>query len=195
MAERRRPVEISLERTVSDPGAGGPLIVRVSATLEEGAASGPAELGAEVQRLRTALDLALTTLQPSGAALVRPDRPLGELIEAYRPRQPELVDLLRDEGELTANEHELLRRHLLAAEAPRPPPAGVPITDRPIAAAPLEADRAPTTPRSVEELLRVYQIASLKQAGAVRARRQISFEEYMLLKRHFASLAPGPTSP
>jgi hypothetical protein len=33
--------------------------------------------------------------------------------------------------------------------------------------------------------LRVYQINSLKQAGAVRARREISFSEYMALKRHF----------
>ena len=30
-----------------------------------------------------------------------------------------------------------------------------------------------------------YAVDSLKQAGAVRARREISFAEYMALKRHF----------
>jgi hypothetical protein len=51
----------------------------------------------------------------------------------------------------------------------------------------------------VEELLHTYQITSLRQAGAVRARRQISFDEYMSLKRHFAASEagapdPGPTA-
>jgi hypothetical protein len=44
----------------------------------------------------------------------------------------------------------------------------------------------------VPELLRTFQIETLRQAGAVRARRQISFEEYMALKRHFEAASAGP---
>jgi hypothetical protein len=75
--------------------------------------------------------------------------------------------------------------------APELAPGVPPPTDRPIAAMPLEADRTPSTPRPTGQLLDQYRIESLKQAGAVRARRQISFEEYMALKRHFSAQAAG----
>lgn len=184
---------VTVERTVPDPRGGSPTVVRFSVEVD------PADLDARggagatlVERLRTELDAAVARLVPESGAGPRPDRPLVDLIEAYHPRQPELVDLLRDEGELTAGEHTLLQGHLAAAGASaptRPAPAGVPIVDRPIAAAPLESDRAPSSPRPVDELLRTFQITTLKQAGAVRARRQISFEEYMALKRHFGTPA------
>ena len=191
VAERRRPVDIALERSVPDPAGGPPLVVRATVRLEEGADTGTPAFAREMDSLRAELDAAVAAIHPAAPPTTRPERDLSELIEAYRPRQPELLDLLRAEGELTPTEYELLRRHLAAGEAPRPPPAGVPITERPIAAAPLENDRAPVSPRSIEELLRMYQIASLKQAGAVRARRQISFEEYMALKRHFGAAPPA----
>ncbi len=191
MVERRRPVEITLERSVADPAGGAPLTVRVSATIGEGEGAPAAAVSEEVARLRATLDQAVDTIRPGSSQPSRPDRLLEELIETYRPRQPELLDLLREEGELTATEYDLLRRHLATPSPARPPAGGVPITERPIAAAPLEVDRAPVTPRPVAELLRLYQISSLKQAGAVRARRQISFEEYMALKRHFQGPAPS----
>ncbi len=139
----------------------------------------------------------------AAAPLARPDRDLRELIETYRPRQPELVDLLRDEGELTPTEHVRLRTHLAGGSSSEPPSRGrppvpveeprLPYADRPIASAPIEAG-APAPPgRPVPELLRVYEITSLKQAGAVRARRQISFAEYMALKRHFEGAESGAT--
>jgi hypothetical protein len=56
-------------------------------------------------------------------------------------------------------------------------------------------DRTPSSPRPVDELVRTYRIESIKQAGAVRARRQISYEEYMALKRHFQSEPPVPVPP
>ena len=189
MAERRRPIELSVERTVTDPNGGSPLLLRATVRLEEGLDATAPGVAEELATLRRQLDAVAATLAPSAPAPSRPDRPLEELVEAYRPRQTELLELLREEGELTAGEYELLRRHMGRPETPRPPPAGIPLTDRPIAAAPLENDRAPATPRAVEELLRRYQISSLKQAGAVRARRQISFEEYMALKRHFGTPA------
>jgi len=176
-----------VERTLPDPAGGPPVVLRLS--IEVDAASlegtGAEALKGEVEKLRAALDVLASALPGGAHVAARPDRPLEELVQTYRPRQPELLELLRDEGELTPSEFDLLRRHL--ASPPPPPPAPVPITERPIAAAPLEADHAPTTARPVEELLRVYNLASLKQAGAVRARRQISFEEYMSLKRHFGA--------
>ena len=180
-----------MERSIADPKGGSPLVVRATIHLEEGVDPSSPSLAPELERLREQLETAVRAVSPAGTPAPRPDRSVDELIETYRPRQPELLDLLRDEGELSATEHDALRRRLFEGEAVRPPPAGVPITQRPIAAAPLEADRAPAVPRPIEELLRVYQIASLKQAGAVRARRQISFEEYMALKRHFAAPAPA----
>ena len=141
----------------------------------------------------------------------RPDRELTELVETYRPRQSELVDLLRDEGELTAVEHGRLREYLAAgttrlpdrsfedapasARSPASRDGPAPTMAPPLAAAPLESDRTPSTSRPVPVLLEQYQISSLKQAGAVRARRQISYEEYMALKRHFGGPAAATAPP
>ena len=193
MPTPRRPVELTLERTLPDPSGGAPVVVRVSARWEPpaGGSDGGRLLADEIRSLRAELDAAIAAVAPGSTPVTRPDRTLDELIGTYRPRQPELLDLLKDEGELSSREYELLRSHLVGPAPGRPAPAGVPITERPIAAAPLESDRAPSTPRPVEELLRTFQITSLKQAGAVRARRQISFEEYMALKRHFASAPPA----
>jgi hypothetical protein len=182
-----RPVEVTLERTVADSAGGPPLTVRLSVQLTGDAldAEGLSTLRTELDGLRGQLDRFVESLQPGASSAPRTDRPVEELIETYRPRQPELLELLRAEGELTAGEYDSLRHHLSAPPPAPPPPAGIPVAERPIVAAPLEGDRAPSQARPVEELLRVYQLSSLKQAGAVRARRQISFEEYMALKRHF----------
>jgi hypothetical protein len=112
------------------------------------------------------------------ASAPRADRAVEELLETYRPRQMELVELLHADGELTDGEYAVLR----ARVTERPPEVG----SAPAAVAP-PAPVPRSGSRSVEELLRTYQIASLRQAGAVRARRQISFDEYMSLKRHFAA--------
>lgn len=189
----RRPVELTLERTLTDPNGGPPVVLRVSARWEppDGVAETGRLLADEIRSLRSELDAAVAAVAPLSVPMTRPDRTLEELVGTYRPRQPELLELLKEEGELSGREYELLRSHLVAPATGRPAPAAVPITERPIAAAPLETDRAPATPRPVEELLRTFQIISLKQAGAVRARRQISFEEYMALKRHFANAPPA----
>ena len=194
MPRSRTEFEIAVERDVADAD-GSVRRYRLTARYpSDGSPLTPEELAALYRSLSEELDRAI----PAGGAApkTRADRSLTELIETYRPRQPELLDLLREEGELSPVEYELLRHDLLdrpggAAAEPIP-------TDRPIAAAPLAQDRTPTTPRPVDELLRLYRIESLKQAGAVRARRQISFEEYMALKRHFAAAeasAAAPTPP
>ncbi len=77
---------------------------------------------------------------------------------------------------------------------PVPPPRPS-FTDQPLAAAPIVAERSLEGARSVSELRRTYQIDTLKQAGAVRARRQISFAEYMALKRHFEAEASSASAP
>ncbi len=195
MPPRRRQVELSVERPLGPRGPAG-AVARLTSTFEvapDGDAPAPAELARTLDQLLEELD---GLLGASIAALPagRPDRSLAELVETYRPRQRELVDLLRDDGELTEAEHGLLVAHLSGhGVAP--------------SRAPGEADRAPAEPslaaipasggprlppsRPVPELLRTFDITSLRQAGAVRARRQISFAEYMALKRHFEAGAQG----
>jgi hypothetical protein len=187
----RRETELSVERPIGLPGTPGGV-----ARLTVRFAAAPDGSGPTVTDLRAALEAITGELEalvgpPLAAAPVgRPDRELSELVETYRPRQRELVDLLRDDGEITAGEHARLVQHLGARRADavseaRPPES---VLDRPIAAAPIAAERTLPPARPVAELLRMYEIASLKQAGAVRARRQISFAEYMALKRHFEDL-------
>jgi len=184
---RRREIELSVERPLRPdvPSAG---VVRLSAKFEipsDGAGPDHSELARALDDLQADLD---GLVGPSLAALgARPDRDLTELVETYRPRQRELVDLLLGEGELTTAEHARLVEYLGAPPAPAEPPSR-PLeqrVDTPIAAAPALAGRPDEGARPVSELLRRYRIDSLKQAGAVRARREISFAEYMALKRHF----------
>ena len=189
MALRRTGLDLAVERDIVDAD-GRSTRVRVSARFEMpdgGGAPSTEEVRAQLRNLLEELDRAM----PSGSAPVavaRPDRPLEELVETYRPRQVELLDLLREEGEITELEFTRLRQYLAErASAPLTEPG---VTQRPIAAAPLALDRAPAVPRPVPELLTLYRIETLKQAGAVRGRRQISYEEYMALKRHFERPPP-----
>jgi hypothetical protein len=185
---RRRDVELTVERPLRAdlPSAG---TVRLSARFElstDGPGPTHAELARALDELQADLD-GLVGPPLAAAPAARPDRDLTELVETYRPRQRELVDLLLGEGELTPTEHERLVAYLGAppvrAEPARPPPE--PRMAAPISAAPIFASRPEDSGRPVPDLLRLYQIDSLKQAGAVRARREISFAEYMALKRHF----------
>jgi hypothetical protein len=198
MPPRRRETELSVERPL---GAGGPNDGTVRLTVrfepgENGAKPNPTELAEALEALRADLD-ALVGVPIAAIPAGRVDRELTELVSTYRPRQRQLVDALRDDGEISFNEHARLVEYLGPAAptgaAPPPPPRPPPRFDQPIAAVPIAADRSPETTRPVPELLRLYEIGSLKQAGAVRARRQISFEEYMALKRHFQEIdAAGP---
>ncbi len=201
MALRRRETELSLERPLGPDGpAGG--VVRLSVRLEsppDGTPPTPTELAEALDGLKADLD-ALVGAPLAALPAARADRELPELVGTYRPRQRELVDLLRDEGEITPTEHVRLVEYLSSA-SPSPRAAAPPVAraeprfDQPIAAVPIGADRLPEATRPVAELIRQYQIASLKQAGAVRARRQISFEEYMALKRHFQPVGAGGSAP
>jgi len=192
----RRELVLTVEREVPGPD-GVPRRVAVSARYDlagRAAPPTPEELGEAVRALDRELEAAIARAG-FPAPPVRRDRELVELVETYRPRQAELVDVLEEDGELTPTEAQALRAHVASApppyvspgrETPSSPVPEVPLTDRPLAALPLSNDRAPSTPRPVAELLRLYRIESLKQAGAVRGRRQISYDEYMALKRHFA---------
>jgi hypothetical protein len=193
MALRRRETELSLERPLGPEGAPAG-VVRLTVRLEPSATGeppSPNELAEALDGLKADLD-ALVGAPLAALPAMRTDRDVSELVETYRPRQRELVDLLRDDGEITATEHTQLIDYLSTLSVP-PRPAPSPVTrsepepkfDQPIAAVPISADRTPASTRPIAEILRQYQITSLKQAGAVRARRQISFEEYMALKRHF----------
>lgn len=187
----RRETELSVERPL---GSGG--VARLTARFAAPAEGRPptmTELRAALDELTGELD-ALVGAPLAAAPVARPDREVRELIETYRPRQRELLEVLRDDGELTSGEYARLRDHLerRGAEPAAPPPARPePVPEAPIAAAPLAAERSLPPARPVPELLETFQITSLKQAGAVRARRQISFAEYMALKRHFESAEPG----
>ncbi len=184
MTLRRTAITLRVEREVDGPG-GLRERLALEATLEGGEGAGGEggveELRSALARLRAEMD----ALAPSASG---GPRSLDELVETYRPRQRELVALLEADGEITGPEANLLLAHLAqgggdgSAGSGLPPP-----TDRPIAALPLENDRTPSTPRPISRLLSEYRIETLKQAGAVRARRQISYEEYMALKRHFSA--------
>jgi hypothetical protein len=184
MSPRRKEYELTVEQELPAAADGAPRRARLTARFSGEA--GDAELD-DVELARSLRELADRLARASETAGVgrgptgppRPDRAVEELLETYRPRQMELVELLHADGELTDGEYAALRTR---------------VTERPSEA---EATKAPavlppTAPRSggrsVEELLRTYQIASLRQAGAVRARRQISFDEYMSLKQYFGSL-------
>lgn len=199
MTLRRSALQLSIEREVEGP-EGRPERVRLTASFE--GEPGDGELRAALERLRS--DWERSVGEPSRAP--RADRTLPELVEIYRPRQGELVELLRADQEISEGEAELLRGYVAqtfpgsGTARPEPaPPAPLPL-DRPLAAMPLVNDRTPSTPRPISELIDQYRIDNLRQAGAVRARRQISYEEYMALKRHFAaaearSAAPAAASP
>lgn len=207
MPLKRVGLELSVERDVDDADGAPPRTVRLSARFEldpAGAAVRPEEVAEALLRLSGELDGAIGLRARARSPAPRSDRSLAELVETYRPRQAELIDLLLEDGEVTEGEATRLRAYLAgtpppptaaplppAAAAPAPPEGEPPITDRPLAALPLSNDRSPAVPRPVEQLLAEYRIESLRQAGAVRARRQISYEEYMALKRHFA----GPQAP
>jgi hypothetical protein len=185
---RRREVELTVERPLRPdvPSAG---TVRLSAKFEvspDGSGPDHSELARALDDLRADLDALVGPLLAAAPAF-RLDRDLTELVETYRPRQRELVDLLLSEGELTPGEHARLVEYLGAPPAPAetPLPPVERRVDTPIAATPALARPADEGARSVSELIRLYRIDSLKQAGAVRARREISFAEYMSLKRHF----------
>jgi hypothetical protein len=205
---RRRQLEISVERPLGARGPEG-AVARLSATFD----AGPDGEGPSSSDLAKALDQLLQELEgvlgPSLGALPasRNDRELEELVQTYRPRQRELVDALLADGELSAGEHQSLLAALPAlSSAPRPaahaPPGASPasvvpnVGETPIAAVPIVAEPKLPAARPVPELLRTFQISNLRQAGAVRARRQISFAEYMALKRHFEASdgTPGGTA-
>jgi len=189
---RRREVELTVERPLrpDGPSAG---TVRLSARFEvspEGSNPSHADLARALDELQADLDGLVGPMLAAAPAL-RPDRDLTEL-----------VDLLLGEGELTPGEHTRLVEYLGAPAAPSEPavPVREPKYDTPIAAVPIVAGRPDENLRPVSELLRIYQISSLKQAGAVRARREISFSEYMSLKRHFQEAearaeSRGPAEP
>ncbi len=191
MPPRRREVELSVERPLGPPDE--PLgVVRLTARLDPepgGGAPPVADLKAVLTDLVRELDTIVgPPVRPTAA---RPERGLAELVEMYRPRQRELIDLLLEEGEISSAEHALLAANLPSSSpapappTPRPAHRPEPVPERPVHAPPTPAEHGLPAARPVPELLRLYQIASLRQAGAVRARRQISFAEYMALKRHF----------
>ncbi len=207
---RRREVELSVERPLGPVGSGAGS-VRLSVRFDagdEGTGPSPSDLTRELEALAGDLD-ALVGRPIAAVPAARADRPLAELVETYRPRQRELVDLLREEGELSAVEHARLVEYLssLPSVPPRDPvPSGPSETERLIAAIPIDRPLSPADrrepspaafvrassvvdPRPIAELLRLYQISNLRQAGAVRGRRQISYAEYMALKRHFEEAA------
>ena len=187
MTIRPREIELSVDRPLARSlGAEGGSVRLTARFAIDASGDGPtsAELQEALDRLRSEID-GLRLPSP------RADRTLDELVEAYHPRQWELVELLRDEGELTTGEFEALRAHLapggpspLARATPPPAPAGPPT--------PATTPERPGGGRPIPELLERYAIDSLRAAGIVRARREISFDEYMALKRHFQSAPATP---
>jgi hypothetical protein len=189
-------IELSVERETPASEGRPARRIRLTAQFAPGSTDGlpsAEELSTALQELTDRLDDGLGRDEALSPAVSSSDRSLEDLVENYRPRQVELIDLLLEEGEVSPAEHERLREFLLEERTGELPSSGstVAATDPVVTKTP--SDRAPPPVRSVDELLRAYQIGSLRQAGAVRGRREISYDEYMLLKRHF-SAAPDPGS-
>ena len=192
MPLKRAKLELCVERSRSLSPGSPPTLVRLSAEFDVPAGgSPPAE--AELREAAQALLEDMDRLWPNEAREnAEGERSLEELLEAFHPRQPELVELLRDEGTISPQEYETLRRHFGPVSR-----VGGPSGRHATPFVGGAADRRPEggargAARTVPELLRIYGIESVKQAGAVRARRQISFEEYMALKDYFAKSLPEP---
>lgn len=155
MSSRRTEYELTVEQELPAAADGAPRRARLTARFH----GEPDDAGPEGDELARSLrELADRLAKAAEAAGVgrptseeRPERSLGELLETYRPRQAELVELLHADGELTDAEFAALRARVTSS----PPP----LDETPVA-------RPPSTPRPgarpVEELLRTYQIASLR---------------------------------
>jgi hypothetical protein len=187
MAPRRKEYELAVEQELPAASDGAPRRARLTARFSTESGEGEPDDAELARSLRELADRLARASESAGIGRApgsgpRQDRSVEELMETYRPRQVELVELLHADGELTDGEYAVLRARVttLPAGAPKGPTAPPTASPR-------------MTGRPVEELLRTYQITSLRQAGAVRARRQISFEEYMSLKRHFAAAEPTAT--
>ncbi|MHB1435133.1 MAG: hypothetical protein ACYCPN_01730 [Thermoplasmata archaeon] len=189
------PTDRSVELTAEKARSSGTVIrltVRVPAH-GDGRRPTADELAEALRQLESELDALVGDREPPVDA-VRTDRELNELLLAYRPRQPELIELLRADGEISEAEYQRLRAHLdshppVPAPPPAPPSRAPPApVEAPVAPRAEEPTRPSGAARPVEVLTRTYQIETLKQAGAVRSRREISFEEYMALKRHFEAV-------
>lgn len=178
-----------MERAIGSPLDPRAEVVRLTARFEVL----PGSDGPTPQELDEALRSLREELSHLPGISTGAERTLDELIQAYRPRQAELVDLLRADGEITASEHELLRTYLAQQMGEEPEGTSARVAALPRAPAASSASRPPA-PRSVEAVLREYRIQSLREAGLVRARRQITFDEYMALKRYFESKASAATT-
>jgi hypothetical protein len=189
-------IELSVEREVPASDGRPARRIRLTAQFAPGSTDGlpsAEELSTALQDLTDRLDEGLGRDEALSPVVASSDRSLEDLVENYRPRQVELIDLLLEEGEVSPAEHERLREFLLEERTGDLTSSGSPAGATDPVVSKTTPDRAPPPVRSVDELLRAYQIGSLRQAGAVRGRREISYDEYMLLKRHF-SAAPDPGS-
>jgi hypothetical protein len=205
MTLEKTKVQLSLEREAGESPDGSPRRARLAARYRtDGTEPTAEELGDALRTLAELLERAVERAGLARGRAPRRERELAELIETYHPRQVELLDALRDEGELSDREYGSLQEYLTSQPAigrfvPQEdrevPPASVePRTPTRSSSADFGGERgtgaargpAGGAPRPIPELLRTYRIDSLRQAGAVRARRQISYDEYMALKQHFS---------
>ncbi|HKV90888.1 MAG TPA: hypothetical protein VJQ43_06840, partial [Thermoplasmata archaeon] len=94
MTLERTEVELSVEQDAAPPGQ-APRRLRLTARFRVGARTpSPAELGEAVAALDRDLAEAAKAAGFVPSAPPRSDRPVSELVETYRPRQPELIELL-----------------------------------------------------------------------------------------------------
>ena len=112
MALERTEVTLSVELEAAPPGQ-PPRRLRLEARFRAGAGTPSA---AELAEAVTALDRDLAEATKRAGffptAPPRAERSVSDLVEAYRPRQPELVELLLAEGEVSPGEAEALRQYL-----------------------------------------------------------------------------------
>lgn len=208
MTARRSDLELSLEEDIPGVGEAPPRRLRVSLTLHASDGQEPTETevaeATEILRQRLAsARQSLASHEGGWVGAPRPDRPVGDLIELYRPKSLDLVDALLWEGDLTPTEHAALAQHVRGlGEVPaREPPAPrrAPATPSPTAAPPPTPSPSPSRPpaaaRGTEELIAMLRLQSLQDVNRARAQRAISYDEWFALKKHFVDRHQAPVSP
>ena len=130
MAPRRKEYELTVEQELPAAADGAPRRARLTARFTGEAGETDLDDAELARSLRELADRLARASEAAGvgrgpAAGARPDREVRELLETYRPRQIELVELLHADGELTDGEYAVLRARMTErpseVEEPRTP--------------------------------------------------------------------------
>ena len=184
MAAKEKELTITLEGELDNGAGRPPLKLTMAARFEpsSGEDISPEDIRKATERLRSMISEALSVV-PAAESTVSgvpgfteansaAPRSIEVLRQVYTPRSLEHLDDLLWERQITRAEHELLVADLK-------PGSRLSTVARP------KETSAPTPPRSVEELIREFELRDIRDANRARGKELISYEEWSLLKKHY----------